>query len=58
VEYSPATDEAIVLTYDPAVDTLAEGETRAEGAILSPNTIQIFDRATGELETLYAEDSG
>lgn len=56
-DYNPATDEAILLTYDQMVDTLAEGEIRADGFFLPPNTIQIFDPVTGAAQTLFAEDS-
>lgn len=56
-DYSPVTDEAILLTYDQSVDTLAEGETRADGALLPPNTIQLFDPVTGAAQTLFSEDA-
>src|SRR5690606_20211658 len=38
-------------------DALTEGETRFDGALLPPNTIQIFNPVTGAAETLFAEDA-
>ena len=56
-DFLPSTGEALVLVYDESVDALAEGETRAEGAIFPPNTIRLLKPATGETQTIYAEDT-
>jgi hypothetical protein len=57
VDYDAQTNDVVLLTYDPAVDALAAGESTPEDAILSPNTVQLYDISTGDTRTIYSEDT-
>jgi hypothetical protein len=54
-DYLPTTNEAVLLTYDANIDTLAEGEVMGEAMAVPANTVQLFDLNSGTAQTIYTD---
>lgn len=55
-DHLPLTGEVLLLTYDVSIDTPAEGENQIEGMMIPPNTVQLYNLATGDNGTIFAQD--
>lgn len=55
-DYFAGTNEALLLTYDPEIDALAEGETRVEGMLVPANTVSLYNMDTGEITPVFSQD--
>jgi hypothetical protein len=54
-DYLPTTNEAVLLTYDANIDSLAEGEFMGEAMAVPANTVQLFDLNSGTAQTIYTD---